>query len=167
MIPGTPIIPVVVPCTQTKNKYSNYAKAGFCRLYLESLERGMTLSHEEQEAYLNVANFQWKSSMTRALRQWIHDRHKYITADESARFSCFDTIKHLEPTDALPVTKDVDQRVVLSGLTADVFQRVQDQGCDVFRCFVKLNDEYSGSVAMWARAIRFCTSSNLHERMRR
>ena len=118
MISGMPIIPVVVPCTQTKNKYSNYAKAGFCRLYLESLERGVTLSHEEQEAYLNVANFQWKSSMTRALRQWIHDRHKYITADESARFSCFDTIKHLEPTDALPVTKDVDQRVVLSRLTA-------------------------------------------------
>ncbi len=86
------------------------------RLYLESLERGVTLSHEERKAYLNdkVANFQWRCSMGRRLRHWIHDRHIYITADESARFSCFDATKHLEPADALPVTKDVDQRVVLS-----------------------------------------------------
>ena len=50
------IIPVLVPCTQTKNKYSNDIKAGLCRLYLESLERGVILSdlsHEERKAYLN------------------------------------------------------------------------------------------------------------------
>ena len=69
----------------------------------------------------------WRSSIGRQLRRWVYTRAKYITAEESARFSCFDTNQHLEQDD-LPVTKDVNQRVELSRLTADVFQRVENQG---------------------------------------
>ena len=111
------------------NIYSNDVKAGYCRMFLESLERGETISHADKIAYLNdkVPNFVWRSSIGRQLRSWVYTRAKYITAEESARFACFDTDQHLEQDD-LPVTKDVNQRVGLSRLTANVFQRVENQG---------------------------------------
>ena len=54
-----------------------------------------------------------------------------------------DVNQHLEQ-DELPVTKDVNQRVVLSRLTADVFQRVENQG---FRSNLMSSDVLS-SVSM-------------------
>ena len=67
-------------------------------------------------------------TISRQSRSWVYKRAKYITAEvESARFSCFDTNRHLEQ-DELPVTKDVNQRVMLSRLTAEVFQQVENQG---------------------------------------
>ena len=74
----------------------------------------------------------WRSSIGRQFqkKKWVYTRAKYITDEESARFSCFDTNQHLEQDD-LPVTKDVNQRIGLSRLIADVFQselKIKDFG---------------------------------------